>query len=420
MKKKSLCHLAVAMVVGMVIFGSLPNGEAASPQKNEILLGGSLGISGTFAELGRLMKDAFELWVEDTNKAGGIHVKEYGRKLPVRWILYDDKSDPATGAKLYEKLITYDNVDFVTPPFSSGITFAATTVCEKYKKIMISCCGSADEIYNRGFNYVCGHIGFASNHMNSNVDLMNNLQPRPKTIAIATSKDLYALTASEGARKKLKDLGFEIILYEEFPIDIKDASSIINKLKSLNPDIFLGFTRPPSAALFTKQMKDLNFRPKMIYLNEGPEMGWYLKEFGTLVEGMVSRHASYASPKNPKFREFTQRIQKKDPTWAREDADYMYHAGPYDTTELFKKGIEGTGTLDNTKIVEYFRTHEIPGMLVGLDQKAVFKDLPGGVKNMNVNVIPAATQIQNGKLMEIWPPAFARSKVWYPLGPWPQ
>jgi branched-chain amino acid transport system substrate-binding protein len=411
----------VAMaVVGIIIFSYKPRVEAADPKKTEILFGGSLAISGPLAEIGRLSKDAFELWVEDTNKAGGIYVKEYGRKLPVKWVLYDDRSDPATGAKLYEKLITYDKVDFLTPPFSSGITFASSVVCEKYKKILISSTGATDEIYNRGFDYVLCHIGFASNHMNSNIDLIKNLNPRPKAIAIAVAKSLYALTAGEATRKKLQDLRFEIVLYEEFPSDIKDASSIINKMKSLNPDIFLGFSHPPSAALFTKQMKDLNFRPKMIYLNEGPEMGWYLKEFGKDAEGMVSRFASYAAPKNPRFIEFSKRVKKKDPTWPREEADSIYHCGPYDTVELFRKGIEATGTLDNTKILEYFRTHEIPDLLVGLDQKAIFKDLPGNYKNININVVPVATQIQNGKIVEIWPAMFAQAKTQYPLPPWPK
>lgn len=411
------CLLILAVAASMILIGSTPQVQAA--KKKEIVFGGSLGLSGKFAEIGRLMKDAFELWIENTNKAGGIYVKEYGRKLPVRWIIYDDQSDPATGAKLYEKLITHDKVDFLTAPFSSGITFSGSTVAEKYKKIMISVCGSSNDIYNRGFDYIFCHIGFATNHINSNVSLIDSLKPRPKGIAIITDKTLYCLTVAEATRDKLKNLGFEIVLYEEFPSDIKDASSIINKMKALNPDIFIGFTRPPSCALFTKQTKILNFRPKMMFFNEGPEMGWYVPEFGKDAEGMSARFASYAAPDNPRLIEFTKAIKKKDPKWDREVPDHSYHCGPYDSLEMIRQGIEGTGTLDNTKVVKYLRTHELKNMLVGLGQKAVFKDFEK-YKNINVNLVPVATQIQNGKIMVVWPQEFAQAKLWYPLGPWPK
>lgn len=411
------CLLIIAVATGMILVGFAPQAQAAD--KKEIIFGGSLGLSGKFAELGRLMKDAFELWMEDTNKAGGIYVKEYGRKMPVKYILYDDQSDPATGAKLYEKLITHDKVDFLTAPFSSGITFAGSTVAEKYKKIMISVCGSSNDIYNRGFDYIFCHVGFASNHMNSNIDLIDNLKPRPKGIAIVTDKRLYCLTVAEATRDKLKKLGFEIVLYEEFPTDIKDASSVINKIKALNPDIFLGFTSPPSCALFSKQTKMLNLRPKMIYFNEGPEMGWYVPEFGKDAEGITSRFAMYADPANPRLIEFLKSIKKKDPKWDRKVPDSIYHCGPYDSCEMLRQGIEGAGTLDNTKVVKYLRTNDLENMLNGLGQKAVFKDI-SEYKNINVNLVPVATQIQNGKIMVVWPKGFAQAEAWYPLGPWPK
>ena len=137
MRRKLAFILVVAVVIAsMFVIGYTPEAQAA--KKTEILFGGSLGISGKFAETGRLIKQGMELWFEETNAAGGIYVKEYGAKLPVRWILYDDNSDPGTGAKLYEKLITRDKVDFLTLPYSSGITFAATTVAEKYQKLGMS------------------------------------------------------------------------------------------------------------------------------------------------------------------------------------------------------------------------------------------------------------------------------------------
>jgi len=409
------CLVIVAVAAGMILVGYTPQVKAA--EKKEIVFGGSLGISGAFGETGRLLRDAHELWFEDTNKAGGIYVKEYGRKLPVRWILYDDGSHPGTGAKLYEKLITHDKADFLTGPYSSGIVFAGSTVAQKYKKIMISHTGSSDDIFTRGFKYIFNHVGLASRHLYGTVDLIDHLKPRPKDIAIVLVKNLYTMTVAEGAKKRLEDLGFEIVLYEEFPSDIKDASSIIHKAKALNPDIFIAMTRPPSAALFTKQMKELNFRPKMTFLNEGPEMPWYAQQFGKDAEGMISKYTAYVNPEDPMIIEFTKRIKKKDPTYKERAANPAYHCGPYDSLEMIRQGIEATGTLDNTKIAEYFRTHELENMLMGKDHKAKFEDF-GRYKGINVNIKTTVVQCQNGEIVVVWPQEYAQAKPWYPLGPW--
>jgi branched-chain amino acid transport system substrate-binding protein len=58
----------------------------------------------------------YVMWSEEVNKNGGIYVKEYGKKLPVELIRYDDKSDIGTMTNLLEKLIVQDKVDFVFPP----------------------------------------------------------------------------------------------------------------------------------------------------------------------------------------------------------------------------------------------------------------------------------------------------------------
>src|SRR5438270_840100 len=58
-----------------------------------------------------------------------------GRK--VEMVVYDDQSMPATGVRLYEKLITEDKVDAVMGPYSSAISEAVANVTEKYKKVMV-------------------------------------------------------------------------------------------------------------------------------------------------------------------------------------------------------------------------------------------------------------------------------------------
>ena len=91
---------------------------------DEIKIGLTVSLSGDLAELGQQQLQGMQMWQEDVNSRGAL----LGR--PVKLIYYDDRSDPATSARLYERLIGEDQVDLLLGPYSSDITLAASTVAE--------------------------------------------------------------------------------------------------------------------------------------------------------------------------------------------------------------------------------------------------------------------------------------------------
>jgi branched-chain amino acid transport system substrate-binding protein len=122
--------------------------DAEAQQRTPIRVGVSLSLTGGLSRSGVEQAHGYRLWLEDVNARGGI----LGR--PVEPVVYDDKSDPATGAKLYEKLIMVDKVDLVIGPYSSPVTFAASAVTEKYQYPMLGTGASARNIFERGFKYI--------------------------------------------------------------------------------------------------------------------------------------------------------------------------------------------------------------------------------------------------------------------------
>ncbi len=54
--------------------------------------------------------DGFKLWIGQKNAEGGVFVKPYNRKVPIKLMSYDDQSSKATAATLYNQLITQDKV----------------------------------------------------------------------------------------------------------------------------------------------------------------------------------------------------------------------------------------------------------------------------------------------------------------------
>jgi ABC-type branched-subunit amino acid transport system substrate-binding protein len=117
--------------------------------KDKIVIGAARPISGGLSSFEEAnFGPAYKVWVEDVNKDGGIFVAEYGKKLPVEMLVYDDQSDMDTSMRLLTKLIEEDKVDFVFAPTSTAFLFAAAGVANAKKYILMSAEGGATSLEN--------------------------------------------------------------------------------------------------------------------------------------------------------------------------------------------------------------------------------------------------------------------------------
>ncbi len=110
------------LVVGLVSFTYDHTPVFAAPQAPDaIKLGCTLALTGRFAANGIEVKDGYEIAVQHINEDGGIFIKEYGKKLPVKLIMYDDESDPTKAAARLEKLYSEDKVLAYLGSFSTVV-----------------------------------------------------------------------------------------------------------------------------------------------------------------------------------------------------------------------------------------------------------------------------------------------------------
>src|SRR5688572_25737395 len=123
--------MGAALLTALAAVGVTGSG-GAQPAKTEIVIGYTISQTGKFSTEALDVQRAYEQWRDEVNAAGGLLVKEHGRRVPVKFVAYDDKSDASQATKLYERLITVDNADLLLAPWGSGINFAVTAVTEKY------------------------------------------------------------------------------------------------------------------------------------------------------------------------------------------------------------------------------------------------------------------------------------------------
>ena len=108
---------ALILTIGAALLAPLA-ARAAEPVK----IGVAIAQTGPFAPAAIPTLKAYQLWVEQTNAAGGLDVA--GTKRPIDLIVYDDQSDFTKEATIYEKLITDDKVDLLLSPYATPAHFA--------------------------------------------------------------------------------------------------------------------------------------------------------------------------------------------------------------------------------------------------------------------------------------------------------
>jgi branched-chain amino acid transport system substrate-binding protein len=250
-----------ALVLMVAIF--LGGIQASNAQeKKEIVVGMTLCLTGRFAVEVGVFDRMIKSWENYVNtKQGGLYVKAYNKKLPVRTVIYDDKSDQATAVKFYERLITVDKCDILMGPKSSPITFPVTSVSEKYMVPMVLTTANTPAIFTRGFkSFVCVN-GLATGWSNHYFDLLAE-EKKVKTIGFVAEDTPHTREVYEGAIPDAEGRGIKAVLKEVAPAGTTDFTPVLVKLKAADPDIVYLSTFVPMGVTLRKQAKEFGLKPR--------------------------------------------------------------------------------------------------------------------------------------------------------------
>jgi branched-chain amino acid transport system substrate-binding protein len=239
---KNRAILAVTTVILITLIGTLLAGCSTKLEaKDKIVIGQAVSLSGALASGNNAASSPYyDLWVKDVNAKGGIYVKEYGKRLPVELKIYDDKSDVATMTKLLEKLITEEKVDFILPPWSTAMLFAAASIAEKHHYILIGGAGGATSLKDLDLPYFFQTLNFAETQVPALADILAELGV--KKVAIVYIEDLHGTEYMNTATTEFAKRGLEIVMSKMYPYNIADASLLLKEAQSQGADAFIGFS----------------------------------------------------------------------------------------------------------------------------------------------------------------------------------
>ncbi|MBI2370110.1 MAG: amino acid ABC transporter substrate-binding protein [Deltaproteobacteria bacterium] len=398
MRKLGLILLAAVALV-------LAHGAALAQRPDAIKIGATLAVTGPFApEWGPKFQEFMQTWEKVVNEEGGVLVREFNARLPIRLIIYDDESRPDKSVELYEKLAAVDRVHVFLGPSTSPITMRATTVAEKLRIPMVAAEANDTALFARGFRWFAGvlELGYWwSEHYFDMVKASNARGPtRYRTVAIVSSDTPHTKDVGTGAVEYARKAGLNVVASELVPFRTADFSAVIAKLRPLDPDIVFLSLWPAEVTAFVKQARELGLKPRDLHSRFiGKPL---LTAVGAeLAEGITGETYTARKYLDARARKIFERI-KVDPY------DLPWSGIKYTAMEALLAVIERAGTLDRTKIMETMHDPE-------LRIKAIFGTLrwhwnfrrDGTVLNGFGTQKPIVAQFQGGRLQVIWPEAIA-------------
>lgn len=366
----------------------------------EILIGGTISVTGRFSTIVGPFKKLAEAWEKQVNDRGGIFVKEYNKKLPIRFIIEDDKSDQATSQKYYEKLVTSDNVHILIGPFGSFLSFAASTVAEKEKIPMVMVCASDKRLFERGYKYSFSQLDYADYEAYAYLEMLKK-EGKIKKMAMFSEDTLHSSGMLKASVAKAKEYGFDVILNETLPADVKDFSALVTKIKGLNPDVVFCEGFPSFEIPFMKQALELGLRPKEFY--NGHLTKPVIDALGPMSNNMVGGAYWVPGFRFPGKEDYLSVLKTTGITWD----GYMESAIRFFSYQALQNAIETAGSLDREKLTDALRKQKFVSISGPISHKA---DGSG-------TIIPLPIQIHDGKFVSIYPPDVADGKHLFPT-PW--
>lgn len=203
--------------------------------RGTLTLGGSMSLSGVYADLGQLYRDAYELTISHINEAGGVKASD-GTAYDLEIILRDDGSDASRSEEIYRELIDEAGVDYLLGPYSSTVTLQASAVAARFRKPMVAGGGASPAIFRGDNEWIFSLLPSAVTYPVRGID-MALAQPEPPSSAAILAKDeTFSQSSAAGAREKLVSAGVDIVVDQTYPREVTDLTIYLERIEDTTPE----------------------------------------------------------------------------------------------------------------------------------------------------------------------------------------
>ena len=377
---------------------------AASPalaQGKTFTVGVPLPLTGAEAKFGEMEKQAYEMALDEINAKGGVK----GTKLALD--IQDSGGKPETATAIVEKFITINKYPIVVGEYTSQCSYAVAGVTEKYKVPYLVVTGAADKITQQGWKYVY-RLNPPSSLYNMGIFSFFEEVAKPTSIALLYENTDFGTSTSKAMKEYADAKGIKVLLYEGYSAGAVDFKPILQKVKSLRPDIIYMVSYLMDASMLMRQSKELDINPQAFI---GGAAGFTLPEFlqnaGDASEYVMSGTLWTPQAKYPGAKDFFDNFKKK----FNKEPDYH--------------GVEAYAAAyvlaDTLKRAKSWTPDDLRDALAETNMMTAFGPVKfvswGQFTNQN-RMDTLVLQVNGKKFETIWPKEGASAKYVFPVPRW--
>lgn len=397
-------------------------GNAAA--QDTVKIGVIYPLSGNSATAGNYSKMAIELGADVVNNGNADLAKVIplakGGGLPglkgakIQLIFADNQGTPAAGQNQALRLITEEKVAALIGAYQSGITVTASAIAERHGVPFLTAESVAANLTERGFKFFFRTTPVAIDFARAYSAFLKDQKAagqKVNSIGLVHENTEYGNSVASVIADQFGKDGLTITQKIAYSANSSDVQPQVLQLKEKNPDVLIFISYTSDAILYTKTMKELNWKPGiMIADNAGFNDPAFVKSMSAQVEGLVNR-STFAGGKPGSVPSLFNELYKKK-------------TGGDDLDDVSARGLQGfltmadainrAGSTDHVKIRDALKATNLPAaqMVTGYDG-VKFDD-----KGQNTLASSLITQMRGGKYLAIWPKDRATDQVALPYKGW--
>jgi len=387
----------------------------------EIKLGTLYASSGRYSSISLPVHSGLKLWIDQMNADGGAFVKAFNKKIPLKLIAYDDQSNTATAATLYNQLITQDKVDILISDSGSVLTSVAVPIARDHKMFLFDQTGTGATFFTPDNPY----IALMS-------DPVSTIWPKPladflthdgpglgiKRVAMLYATNDFTGTQASAVRKFIKEStsGVELVFDEGVPTETSSYTVLLNNIRAANPDAVIHLGYASNDIAFLRNVQDSGIKFKFLFaIYPGLETELLEKNVGD--KGLSYVFTYVPSSEISYETNFGMSLKDYSAAWHNKYADSKIEFGfnsvaGYTTGLVLEKTLATAESLDQLELRK--AVFALSGNLKTLD--GTFELDPNGAQ---IGEITPLGQFLPGddnhqKLVTVWPHELANGKPVYP------
>lgn len=346
----------LAAILG-TLAASAAFGAAVAQEPKSIKVGYAISLSGPQAA-GAMLTTVpnYRLWADDVNKAGGLMLKKYNKRIPLELVEVDDRSDNQDMVRQVERMMSVEKLDIVLSPWGTGPNLQAAPTFAKfgYPQIMGTAGSDKLEDFVQKFPTMFWFLSKPSEQIKALVEVLADQKGKGKikdTVAVFVVQHPFGVEYSASLKPALAAAGFKVVYETSYALGVADLSAQINAAKAANPDSLIAISYPPDTFMITEQSIANGFTPKVRFLGVGTAFPNYKGKFGDKVNGILGLGGF--DPAAPGMKEYFERHKAVN---KGQEPDRWASPNTYAGLQVLQQAIERVGEIDNAKILQEMKT----------------------------------------------------------------